>query len=215
MKEFFNKLDKETLFGGIFGIIAIVAIIIEMILTGVSTESVTAAIKDIAGTLITIVMLFVAINALKPKKKKQEDFDVVFETKMNDIITKYNPIISFWGKEVINNKELSRYNIANKLDAISTNNPGGNNKFFRIGKNIKEIEFSVSETVFPERKESVASRISGKLALTHTDFIEEVKTNKTGFVLLFKEPLTTADQARKVSEIIDHTLLLYIAEFKK
>ena len=216
MRKIFKDDDSiEKVVGGIFGLIAIIAIIYEMYIGGFDKSAITGGIKDIAGTLITIVMLFVAINALKPKKKKQEDFDSVMDEEMKQIINKYNPIISFWGKETYKGKEMSRYNIANKLDAISTNDPGGNNKIFRIAKDVNEIEFSVSETVFPTRREAVASRISSKLALAHSEFISDVKTNQTGFVLTFKEPLATGDNAKSVAEIIDHALLLYVAEFKK
>ena len=216
MRKIFKDDDSiEKVVGGIFGLIAIIAIIYEMYIGGFDKSAITGGIKDIAGTLITIVMLFVAINALKPKKKKQEDFDSVMDEEMKQIINKYNPIICFWGKETYKGKEMSRYNIANKLDAISTNDPGGNNKIFRIAKDVNEIEFSVSETVFPTRREAVASRISSKLALAHSEFISDVKTNQTGFVLTFKEPLATGDNAKSVAEIIDHALLLYVAEFKK
>ena len=216
MRKIFKDDDSiEKVVGGIFGLIAIIAIIYEMYIGGFDKSAITGGIKDIAGTLITIVMLFVAINALKPKKKKQEDFDSVLEEEMEQLISKYSPIISFWGKETYKGKEMNRYNIANKLDAISTNDPGGNNKLFRIAKDVSEVEFSVSETVFPTRREAVASRVSSKLALAHSEFISDVKTNQTGFVLTFKEPLATGDDAKFVAEIIDHALLLYIAEFKR
>lgn len=216
MKKFFKDDDSiEKVVGGIFGVIAVIAIIYEMYLGGFDKSATTGGIKDLAGTLITIVMLFVAIKALKPKKKKQEDFESVMKEEMDAILNKYSPIISFWGKETIESREMDRYNISNKLDALSTNEPGGNNKFFRIAKDIKEIEFSVSETVFPTRREAVASRISSKLALTYNDFVGDIKINKVGFVLVFKEPLTTGEDARIVAEIIDHALLLYVAEFKK
>jgi len=216
MKKFFSDNDSlEKVVGGIFGVVAVIAIVCEMYLGGFDKAAITGGIKDISGTLITVVMLFVAIKALKPKKKKDEDFEIVMEEEMNVVLKKYNPIISFWGKETVKGVEMDRYNISNKLDALSTNDPGGNNKFFRVAKNISEMEFSVSETVFPERRESVASRISSKLALTYSNFISDVKTNKTGFVICFREPLITADDARAVAEIIDHALLLYVAEFKK
>ena len=216
MKKFFKDDDSiEKVVGGIFGVIAVIAIIYEMYLGGFDKSATTGGIKDLAGKLITIVMLFVAIKALKPKKKNQEDFESVMKEEMDVILNKYSPIISFWGKETIESREMDRYNIANKLDALSTNEPGGNNKFFRIAKDIKEIEFSVSETVFPTRREAVASRISSKLALTYNDIVGDIKINKVGFVLVFKEPLTTGEDARIVAEIIDHALLLYVAEFKK
>lgn len=212
MKKFFTDDDSlEKVVGGIFGVIAIAAAVYEMYLGGFDKSAFAGGLKDVAGTLITVVMLFVAIKALKPKKKKQEDFDSVFAQEMDILIKKYNPIISFFAEE----KGMKRYNICNKLDAISTNNPGGNHKFFRIAKDIKEIEFSVSETVFPARREQVSARISGKLALNYNDFVEDVKTNNTGFILKFYEPLSSSESAKRVVEVIDHAVLLYIAEYKK
>ncbi len=215
MKEFFKKMDSETLFGGIFGVVALVAILVEMIIGGFDNASVAGGIKDISGTVVTIIMLFVAIKALRPEKKKDENFDEIFENKMKEIIKKYEPVISFYAVEEIKGKNMKRYNIANKLDAISTNEPGANNKFFRISAGETEVEFSVSETVFPGRREAAASRISSKLALSHNDFIADIRQTKTGFVLVFKEPLTSEDNAVKVSSIVDHAILLYIAEYKK
>ena len=215
MKGFLKKLDNETLLGGIFGVVALAAIICEMVIGDFDNASVAGGIKDISGTIVTIIMLFVAIKALRPEKKKAENFDEVLDVKMNEIVKKYNPIISFYAVEDIKGKEMKRYNIANKLDALSTNDPGGNNKFFRIASGETEIEFSVSETVFPGKREAAASRISGKLALTYSDFIDDIKLNKTGFVLMLKEPLTNADDATRISTIIDHAILLYIAEYKK
>ncbi len=210
-----KKIDFETLWGGIFGAVAVIAVLIEMVIGRFDGASIAGGIKDIAGTLITILMLFVAIRALKAGKRTTVGFDEEFEKEMKLIMEKYNPIISFFGVEKINGIDMNRYNIANKLDAISTNNPGGNHKFFRITSGVKEISFSVSETVFPSRKEVVATRISSKLALTHNDYIENIKPNEQGFSIIFRESLSNTDDARIVAKIIDHTILLYIAEYKK
>ena len=47
-------MDRETLFGRILGVVAIIAIIVEMVLAGISAESVTTAIKDIAETVVSV-----------------------------------------------------------------------------------------------------------------------------------------------------------------
>ena len=73
MKKLFASLGDEDsiekIVGGIFGIIAIIAAVVEMALGGFDAAAVAGGVKDIAGTLVTIVMLVVAINALKPRKK--------------------------------------------------------------------------------------------------------------------------------------------------
>ena len=54
MKEFFKKLDTETKWGGIFGLIAIIAILAEMVIGGISPETIVAAVKDTAGTVVSV-----------------------------------------------------------------------------------------------------------------------------------------------------------------
>lgn len=188
-----------------------------MIFSGIDKSSVSGAVKDIAGTIIDAAVLFVAFKALLPKKSKSDDFDNAFKIEMDELIKKYSPVISFYGIEDDTKTYMgySRYNIANNLDAIATNNAGGNNKFFRIKSGITEIEFSVSATLFKERKEAVASLIASKICISYQDFlVAEPKLTKDGFALSFKNPLSTADDAKKAAEIIDNIVLLYIVEYK-
>ena len=104
MKGFLKNLDNETLLGGIFGVVALAAIICEMVIGDFDNASVAGGIKDISGTIVTIIMLFVAIKALRPEKQKAENFDEVLELRMNEIVKKYNPIISFYATEDIKGK---------------------------------------------------------------------------------------------------------------
>lgn len=53
-----DKLDvKERIWGGIFGVIAILAAIFEMIASGVTAVSIFGMIKEVAGTLVVVVIL--------------------------------------------------------------------------------------------------------------------------------------------------------------
>ena len=106
----FKKIDKEILFGGIFGIIAIVAAVGEMIANGVSAATVLGAVKDIAGTLVAVMVSIIAVRHLFVKKAT--DFDDVFNAEMEKIVTKYSPIISK------DNNVAGRYKIVSNLDSI-------------------------------------------------------------------------------------------------
>lgn len=59
----------EKVIGGVLGAIAIVAAVMEMILGGFTAESIVAAVKDIAGTLVVVVLLVAFVKSL-PKKPK-------------------------------------------------------------------------------------------------------------------------------------------------
>ena len=53
-----DKLDlQEKIWGGVFGIIAILAAIAELITGGISAASVFGTIKDVSGTLVVVVVL--------------------------------------------------------------------------------------------------------------------------------------------------------------
>lgn len=62
MKEFFKKLDTETKQGGIFGLIAIIAILAEMVIGGISPETIVAAVKDTAGTVVSVMVFYIAVK---------------------------------------------------------------------------------------------------------------------------------------------------------
>lgn len=59
-----KKIDLETKLGGIFGMVALIAIIYEAYLGGFSPEATAGAVKDIAGTIVAILVLVVAVRKL-------------------------------------------------------------------------------------------------------------------------------------------------------
>lgn len=216
MKRIFERIESETLFGGLFGVIAIIAVVVEMVIADFDASSIAGGIKDIAGTVVTVIMLFVAINALKSKKRKAGNFQDTFDNEIKIVIEKYSPVLTYYGKETSENlKGFYRYNIANKLDSISTNSPGGNNKLFRIREGINEIEFSVSATIFGDKREGVCSRVAAKIKDSHHKLINDYKITQSGFLLIMNDPLVNEDDAKNIVKVIDHILLLYIAEYNK
>ena len=66
MKNLMSKIGYETVFGGLFGIVAIIAIIAEMAIGGFDSTSVAGGIKDIASTIVIVMVFIVGIkNVLK------------------------------------------------------------------------------------------------------------------------------------------------------
>ena len=66
-----ENLDfKEKIWGGIFGVIAIIAAVAELLINGVNAGSVAAAIKDVFGTLVVILVFVAVIKERFPKGKK-------------------------------------------------------------------------------------------------------------------------------------------------
>ena len=72
-----DKLEiKEKVWGGIFGVAAILAAIAEMIAGGVSTAGVFGMIKDVTGTLVVVVILITFFS----ENKKPQNIVEILET---------------------------------------------------------------------------------------------------------------------------------------
>ena len=111
--------------------------------------------------------------------------------------------------------------IATHLDAIFTNTPGAYYLWFEV-KDKKEIQFSISKTVFMGRtkedfatlQNTIATRIGSKVVRSY-EMIENYETNTNGIKIIFKNSLLSGADAKQLANIIDYILFLYIAENKK
>lgn len=65
-----RKISFETIWGGIFGVITIVATIVQAAMDGGDAYAIVGAVKDISATLIVVMVLIVALKSLFPKKAK-------------------------------------------------------------------------------------------------------------------------------------------------
>ena len=218
MRCFFKKLKEtvefETLWSGILGIIAVIATLIEMILSGIDAVSVAAAIKDIAGTLAVIMVLCLAIKHLVHKEPK--NFDDVFTAEMQVVSSKYAPLL----QKQADGKH--RYFMASKLSAINDNSPGAYHKLFDFVKE-DEVEISISKTVFvgvggddalfKATKGKIVSNIAKKCE--NFSIIEKCESSTSGVRIFFKEKLTTVSHAKQLADVIDCVLLSFIAEYKR
>jgi hypothetical protein len=80
-----------------------------MAISKFDSGSIAGGVKDIAGTIIEVVMLVVAIKALRPKKKTVGGFEAKFHEEMEKVISKYSPLIE---KDAA---VQGRYNIADNM----------------------------------------------------------------------------------------------------
>ena len=115
MKKFIEKIGIETAFAGVFGTIAIIAVCFEMTIANFDPASIAGGVKDIAGTVITVVMLIVAIKALRPKRKNVGGFEGKFDEEMKKVIAKYSPLIE------ADIAVQGRYNIADNMAVLYQN----------------------------------------------------------------------------------------------
>lgn len=211
----FEKFDAfEKIGGGLLGVIAIGATIAELLLGGINAASVAGAIKDIAGTLIVVMVLLAALRQLVPKKAK--DFKGVFDNEMDKVLLKYKPLIE---KDTSKN---GRYNIADKMDVLYNNSTANFHMLFDFDyKN--ELTFVVSKTLFMGKskddfspmQKSIVESITAKITRDYKIVKDDWKPTSTGFKLNFDHELSSTEDAIQAAEIVDKIILLYIVEYKK
>ena len=211
----FSEYDNfEKIGGGILGAIAIVSAILEMIFNGISAATVTAAVKDVSGTLIVVMVLLVALKKLFPKK--QHGFSAIFDCEMAELAKKYDPMIKRVDSEKI------EFHIADNLGCLYGVNEGAYHRLFAFSEGEKSITFKTSKSVFfgrtAESHENELKDIALDIAKTVAqsfNSIEKFTGNKDSFTLFFAEPFETDASAKELVEIIDKVLLLYVARCKK
>ena len=216
MKEFFKKLDKETLLAGIFGLVAIIAIVFEMVLAEFESASIAGAIKDIAGTILDVVMLIIALKIFKPKKKAVGGFEDKFNEEMDRIIAKYNPLIKR------DAAIIGRCNIADDMSVLYRSIDCNYHCLFDL-QNKDTLSFAVSKTLFMGRskedffelQKQIVDSIAAKVTREYSILNDTYKPTQDGFKLSFSRELLTPEDAVEVAEVIDKIILLYIVEYKK
>lgn len=218
MKKFVDKIGYEKFFGGIFGIIAIVAAILSLVLGEINASSIAGCIKDVAGTLVVVIVLFVTIKQLLPKKTG--DFNGTFESEMEKIIAKYEPLIS--RDESYFEKGKIMYRIVPNFNALFGDKPQSPVKLFDFDEN-QNLNFSVTKTIFVgknggqdfKEQDNIIGNITRKIEQTFPEEIKKCTKKKDGFNITFNEPLINEEDAVLLAQIIDAVIFYYIAENKK
>ena len=211
----FSEFDRfEKIWGGVLGAIAIIAAVLEMIFTGISAATIMGAIKDVASTLIVVMVLLVALKKLFPKRQK--GFYNIFLGEMKAISDKYAPIIQFVDSEKI------EYSISDNISCIYGKDHGNYHRFFAFAEKDDSVTFNTSKTLFfgkgNEGHDKELADIALDIAKTvdkDFDFIEKFRSNKNSFTLVLAEPLDSDYSAKELARIIDKILLLYVAKCTK
>lgn len=221
-----DKMDlQEKIWGGIFGIVAIVAAVVEMFVNGISAATVVGAVKDIFGTLIVIVLFVAVIKLLSVKKPK--NFREALEAAMEKVKVNYQPFIRKAVKkenasEAKSKKldEVIRYEIAAKIDVLLGKSCNDYLRFFDINAaQPSSITFFVREKFFgnsaenPYDAERISTEISASLAGRFPEY--KVTASADGITVDFGAVLSTYADAERLAALIDTTILLFIAENRK
>lgn len=88
-----KNMDFETVLGGLFGIIAIIATVAEVIILGGTADAVVTGIKDLAGTMVAVMIFIIAVRNLIPKKNNLLPFEKRFKKAIDEWVEKNSNMI--------------------------------------------------------------------------------------------------------------------------
>lgn len=208
-------LEKTDLLAGIFAVMAIIAIVCEIFFGGFTKESIVGGIKDISGILVDLLVLIVAASILV---HKPVNFKTKFNTAMDEIKTKYTPLLVEDAKEGV-----IRYNIASNSDALFSQTGRGYERIFELAEDKpEEIRFYINKSFFDKKggtdfnASEIANEIAVRLAAVYKEYqvIPSPKNKNYEIYVKFNNPLKTQDDIDSLISLIDYTLLLFIARNK-
>lgn len=224
-----DPLDlKEKIWGGIFGVIAILAALGEMIANGISAVTVLGAVKDISGTLVVVVLLIMVVKSLLPEK-----YEKTFSERMESAINQWrenndNLIV----KDERSDGTPNQYGLSMQTDMNAFYDKSGNGKvgvFFRMPafhldvweKGGINIEFWLNRGTFfqgrtdltDEQKDSQLTLLRNKfekyIALKYPDFCTVSSTgNKININI--KQPIQTEEEIKTLIELINSMYQAYL-----
>ena len=206
--SFWGKIGSEKILGGVFGAIAIIAIIIQMATLEFAKDAIWGGIKDIATTMVAIMVLLVAIKQFLPPKEDIETFDRVLQNELNAWEKRNKPIIckdvTFPRKD--NDKDewcKVRYNLLTDIEKIlfcdpnqfqelentnSKNSGSENGMFLDFPVDLKkDIIFHLNESTFSARSintkeeiKSLAPAFAKNILKKFESICEEAISSKDG-----------------------------------
>lgn len=220
-----DNMDRnEKVWGGIFGIIAIIAAIAEIFINGVDAASIVGAIKDVSSTLVVVVLLVAFLKSLPQKPK---NFREVFEKNMNEIEQAYAPmIVKYVPKDTakdsskVKNETVIRYDILSSVDALFGKEQADHLRLFELNAEKPEkMCFYVREKFFgkPFDAKEIAENISGRLQAKFPAYKVTHTADSSGETIIvnFNKVMETEQDAAALVNLINAAILLFVAKNKK
>lgn len=215
---------KEKVYGGIFGVISIVAAIAEMFVNGISVSSILGTIKDVSGTLVVVVLLVAVVKSLIPKKYKKTFEERLTEALVNWEKANSNMIVKDDSYAAGYSLEM-RTNVIDFYKSVPIKSKSG--WFVRLpiikvenyNKGNIEINFHLNKgTFFNDRpKEDDLKNDFDKLNHTFREFIirqfgdfASADGKNQDIKIFVKEPIVTDEDIAKLIALIDTMYQAYL-----
>lgn len=211
----------EKIIGGVLGAVAIAAAVVEMLLDGLSAAGIVAAVKDISGTAVVIVLLISFIN----EHKKAKGIRGSIEAAMVQLENGYAPMIreavaSDHSGEAKKSKleRTVRYEIAVKTDALFGTQCNNFCPFFDIDLvSPTNVSFYIRKKFFGEKQEApfaakdIFDKISQYMTRQHNGIQMSFAPDTSGgkAVITFAAPIQYEKDIKWLVSIVDDMIFVY------
>ncbi|MEI6131459.1 MAG: hypothetical protein WCQ41_01370 [Bacillota bacterium] len=221
-----KRLGTEVLLGGFFGIIAVVATFLEMMENGLTTASIYGGIKDVAGTMVAIMVFLIAIRGLIPKKEK-----LTFEEKLMAALSDWQKSNSTLILKSTDDEKTYKYGFSMRTDINDfyrsnplTKNVGWFVRLPLISKeqyaNEFEIIFHLNKGTFFEGVQLSEAELKQKYSVLSQKFCEFIGPSYVGFakptakfdeIFVKVQPLTTDEDIKKLINMLNSMFQAFLA----
>ncbi len=226
-----NKLSPETLFGGVCGLVALVAVIAEVILNDATPGVIAGGVKDFAGTMVAVAVLIVAVRSLLPRKAPT-GFAETLDAELQRWVEQSVPLIH----RAVDCPDKIRFYLITDLEKIFTVNEDelkeiaekGSRKsgsfcgrFVELPLGIPgQFTFYLNKATFSDRitiqkdrspeaiLEFLAAKVSENINKNFADFCK-ADSGKESVTVRLNRPPSTPEDAKRIVEVIEHVLTLY------
>ena len=233
MKEFLKRLEKETLWGGIFALIAMISVVVEMFLAGLTAEAVVAAVKDISGTIVAFMVFWVAakhilkqiMEAKSLEDRLKKALDGWQMSHANMVVRKEQYDYEKTGEPATCFSFGLKTNISDFYRNAETNNTGW---FLRMPLLKKEnyqcgnilLKFHLNKGTFFEGMEMSKEELSAGYNRLNSMFVDFINSNYAELVeakgkdqdifVTFKRPVETSDDIDRLVSVINAMYNAYL-----
>jgi len=222
-----KRLGTETILGGVFGIIAIVAALLEMQANGFSTLSFFGGIKDIAGTMVVVMVFLIAIRSLIPQKEK-----LTFEEKIIAALSDWQKSNSTLIEKSADDEKTHKYGFSMRTDIRDfyranpvTKNVGWFVRLPIISKeSYQKQEFNIvfhlnkgtffegiikSDAELKEAFSKLGNMFSGFINTLYKDFASA--SSKFDEIIVEIKPITCDDDIKTLVNLLNSMFQAYLA----
>lgn len=237
-----KKIDKQTFWAGVAGMVALIAIICELIFGGISTVSVSAAIKDLMGIAIDVMVFIVAVK-LASKPNRAEPLEIKLENALNQWRAEHANMI-ICDEEYDKDKDWFSFSMRTDLknffgDATALSKPGWFVRIPKIGspeylQKTFKMKFHLNVSTFLEGKtvdnrksafEKITNNIAMYLQTKNSVAIDKLEITESGATIIVitnglvadeEHNITVDDRIQNLISIIDtaYTCYLVAGNFK-